>query len=264
MFLSGRCCSYGRSSRSSWAERVPSSGMTRNGSSARAGCLGDELSAVVPASDLVAARWMVSSLPRLWAVTVAAVPRSPVHGRARRQEPTATNEHPIPLPAGARPAGGLRQRFRPLFSKPGRVWRRRELPGRGRRSGRSRPPRHVGRVVARAIKARRCRSSPGAGPTARNHRPSSPSRSPRRRSASALPARSGAWWRSFLLRPGQLPPITGATIVTGEGASAELTSTRTPAAIAFRTCAALVNGRTARSTLPGAASTSRTSVQAPV
>jgi hypothetical protein len=67
-----------------------------------------------------------------------------------------------------------------------------------------------------------------------------------------------------LLPLGQLPPITGAIIVTGAGASAELTSTRTPAAIASRTCAALVNGCTARSTLPGTASTSRTSVQAPV
>ena len=63
----------------------------------------------------------------------------------------------------------------------------------------------------------------------------------------------------------QLPPITGAIILTGPpGASVDVTSIRLPVSMPSRTCAAVVNGCVARSMLPGVASTSRTSVHAPV
>ena len=58
--------------------------------------------------------------------------------------------------------------------------------------------------------------------------------------------------------------MTGPIIVIGVEVNAEVTSTRMPAAVASCTCAADLNGSVARLTLPGTASTSRTSVHAPV
>src|SRR5438552_2850574 len=60
------------------------------------------------------------------------------------------------------------------------------------------------------------------------------------------------------------PPITGATMVTGVGDSADETSTNVPALMAACTCAARVKGVVAKSTAPGLDSTRRTRVQAPV
>ena len=62
----------------------------------------------------------------------------------------------------------------------------------------------------------------------------------------------------------QCQSITGAIMLIGPaGANTEVTSTSCPVASACCTCAAVVNGWVARSMLPGVASTSRTSVQAP-